>query len=549
MMPPELVFLHIPKTAGTSVHYALRRYYGADQVFWFGVDGPAALRRFPRKLIGDRQLVGGHKPLRFYPARIDPLYCAVVRDPVARAISLFGYYARPELARAEKEQQVRARHLRGLQDKGLDPESMVNSIRHCRAFRREITNIQCEYLSRGRPKFVNVRKSLGEQDFVVGTVERFGEFHHCLGDLLEWPAEAPGLHNRSRSNYAAKYLQDDELIALIKELNAEDEKLVQYIEAEHQGLWLNMKTPERRRARLRSLPLKPWLRGGQAWSWEQGGAQVWQDASKEELAWPLASLLVVDEPPLVYLPIPGPSDSWVQRVMLGLSGVDNKQAVTELGMGKVLRRFSTGLLLRDRGGEQCQQLIAQRSYRKFAVINEPLARLVRAYSDYFVARRLELATWPRLHALVCRAQGCDEPDLEAGISFRQFVNAVVAGQPEQAHRLWRPQHLYLDGAVACDTLYTPVTLVNWYNTLMGSGAAADLAALPLPPEDVKSVSVHVVAAGAYVDTLPGQLPLGSVAWREELLDTRLLEQIREYYQRDFELYASASESGKGEAGE
>jgi len=534
-MSAELVFLHIPKTAGTSVQFALRHYYGDDEVFWFGVDGPAAPRLFPRKLIGDRHLVGGHKPLHFYPARLDPLYCAVVRDPVARAISLFAYYARPELAGAEKDQQVRNRHLQELRGKGLDPESMLSSIRHCRAFRREITNTQCKYLSRGRHTFANVIKTLGGLDVLVGTVERFDEFYRCLGELLNWTPQAPALHNRSQGNYAANYLQDDELIALVRELNGEDEKLLQYIQGEQRGLWMNIREPQRRRARLSSLPLKPWLRGA---SWEQSGAQVWPEASVPDLPWPAASLLVVDEPALVYLPIPGPSDSWVQRVMLQLSGVANKQAIVELGMGRVLQRFNTGLLLRDRGLVQCQQLLADSRYCKFAVINEPLARLLDVYSEYFVARRLELATWPRLYALVGRAQGCDQPDLDAGISFRQFVNAVVSVPAGQAHILWRPQYLYLEGAVACDTLYTPGTLVHWYNTLLSCAAAATLADLP-PPAGDEVCPQHTVSTGTYADTPAGQLPQAGVAWRKELLDAGLLEQIRLYYRRDFELYASA----------
>ena len=63
MSQPKLVFLHIPKTAGTSQHQLFNRFYGRDNVFWFGDSCPGNIKRYPRKLIAESAVVGGHKPL------------------------------------------------------------------------------------------------------------------------------------------------------------------------------------------------------------------------------------------------------------------------------------------------------------------------------------------------------------------------------------------------------------------------------------------------------------------------------------------------------
>jgi hypothetical protein len=65
-------------------------------------------------------------------------------------------------------------------------------------------------------------------------------------------------------------------------------------------------------------------------------------------------------------------------------------------------------------------------------------------------------------------------------------------------------------------------------------------ALPPPPAGDEVCPQYTVGTGTYADTPAGQLPQDGVAWRKELLDAGLLEQIRLYYRRDFELYASAS---------
>ena len=88
----------------------------------------------------------------------------------------------------------------------------------------------------GRATLAAVQDSLRNHDYAIGTVASYERFHRELWDLLD------GLRalriNRGRDDYAADYLGDEALVARVSELNREDQKLVQWVEAEHRGLWL-----------------------------------------------------------------------------------------------------------------------------------------------------------------------------------------------------------------------------------------------------------------------------------------------------------------------
>jgi len=537
MGAPELAFLHIPKTGGTSLHHALIRYYGEQALFWFGKDCPADTRSFPREL-GGRPVVGGHKPLRFYPATLDPLYCAVLREPVSRAVSLFAYYTQPELAETSRERRTREEHLARLRRRGMDPGSISRSIRHCRAFRREISNFQCAYLSRGsfsrfRPAFAQVLASLAERDVLVGTVHDYTAFHRALGDLLGWPPEPPQVSNRSRDNYQAAYLRDPELGALVRELNREDEKLLDFVTREHGGLWQQLRDPGRRRQRLQALPLKPWLRGGAAWDWETAGRQLWADSRPSLLHWPQYTWLVAEQHGLLYAPIPGPADASVYRLMLRLADIPHPGAIEDFGIGRVLARFNTGLRLGDCHPKVAMAILRDPRYYRFAVIQEPVRRLEDIYLEWFVDRRGDLDRWSRLAALVAAAQGREEPDLERGLSFRQFVGAVLAEAPLQQYVLWIGQHLFLRGVEHWDRLYRVDQLALLQRDLL-ERAGRDLA-MPPPPQEA-SVDDATAGAGADADRLPGELAARPPGARPDLVDAGLRACILDYYREDADLY-------------
>ncbi|WP_439550671.1 hypothetical protein [Falsiroseomonas sp.] len=96
---PHHVFLHVPKTAGSSLRTVLSRQYGARHVLYFdlGIGDPrpmpdiaAAVRE--RMAGRDIRLVTGHQFLGLHQALREPChYFTLLRDPVERALSEYFY--------------------------------------------------------------------------------------------------------------------------------------------------------------------------------------------------------------------------------------------------------------------------------------------------------------------------------------------------------------------------------------------------------------------------------------------------------------------------
>lgn len=543
-MTPELVFLHIPKTAGTSQHRSFRQYYGRENVFWIGDDCSADVRKYPADQISGRLLVGGHKPLSFYPKRFDPLFCAVLRDPVERAISLFVYYTQPHLALSEGGRQVRESILERLQKKGMDPHSMINSIRNCRSFRREISNMQCTYISSSHSNFEGALKSLQGHDFILGTLNDYERFHRRLGDLLDWPEGKPGALNRSKGNYAGAYLRDEQLVALLREHNREDYKLLEFVTHEHDGLFVNLRNPAQRQQRLRSLPLDPWISKSAKLGWENIGRQLWPLRGGDNLPWPQDKILVSEAHRLLYMAIPGPVNAVVYRLMLDCSSIEHQDAARGLGLGRVLTRFETGLMLSDRSAAQAEAILGDSEYFKFACVREPVDRLVGVYVQKFVLNRRQLLGEPRLAALIAGVQGGgDTANVDEGISFREFVTTILHQEPQQQHWLWAPQYLYLQGLRGYDKLYRSDQLELLRDDLKKfRGLSVTIPKPALSPVAAPRLAGQdAVTPAKFADCRPPELSPEPSEWRDQLVDRALCEQILQYYAQDRDLYNSAAD--------
>ena len=550
MTAPELVFLHIPKTAGTSQHRLFNKHCGRENVFWIGQDCAPNIHLYPAAEVGSRRLVGGHKPLSFYPRTHDPLYCALLRNPIERAVSLFVYYTRPELAVAEHDQKTRADILQQLRKQGIDPDSMYASITNCRTFRREISNYQCSYLSRNRATFSGVRKSLRTLDCIIGTVDASDRFHAALAELLGWPDEAPARLNRSKDNYAARYLDDEELVALVQELNTEDQKLVDWVRTEHGGLWQKFADLRQRRARLRMIPRAPAPPERSRPSLDTA-ADLWPPARTAQLPGPLGRIMVAESPKLLYMPVPGHLDQQLQHMMLRLSSIEHKEVALELGLGRVVERFATGLLLRDRSRSEIMAIAASNAFFKFAFLYEPVARLVDVFVQRFVLMRSSLPRWPGLYALVADVQGRPEPDCDSAISFRQLVTAITATGGKHKHPLWLPQSRVLLDPDSFDRIYLEDQVAELQRDLARlRGLSIDLenaaTAVGRPPAVVATWSPDTAE---FADTVAAQLPADPSLWRDRLVDEAIDKMLQGYYARDFSLYNRiAADERKRESG-
>ncbi|WP_439598345.1 sulfotransferase family 2 domain-containing protein [Falsiroseomonas sp.] len=105
------VFLHVPKTAGSTLRTVLSRQYGARHVLYFdlGAGDPRPMAEVLGELrarVGPRdiRLFTGHQYLGLHEALREPcLYFTLLRDPVERALSEYFYaFSYPHHAQREE---------------------------------------------------------------------------------------------------------------------------------------------------------------------------------------------------------------------------------------------------------------------------------------------------------------------------------------------------------------------------------------------------------------------------------------------------------------
>jgi hypothetical protein len=98
MTSPALIFLHIPRTAGTTLHHIIEQQYQPDEVFSMGHDAHRSVREFwslPQSTRAAFRMVKGHCAYGIHEAIPGPsTYFTLLRDPIERISSEYHYVRR-----------------------------------------------------------------------------------------------------------------------------------------------------------------------------------------------------------------------------------------------------------------------------------------------------------------------------------------------------------------------------------------------------------------------------------------------------------------------
>lgn len=94
----SIIFLHIPKTAGTTLHRIIERQYSADRIHSFGSDAQGAVRDFksmPEARRAEIKVLKGHMAFGLHEFLPQPsAYIGMLRHPTERVVSYYYHILR-----------------------------------------------------------------------------------------------------------------------------------------------------------------------------------------------------------------------------------------------------------------------------------------------------------------------------------------------------------------------------------------------------------------------------------------------------------------------
>ncbi len=228
-MKEKLIFIHIPKTAGSTFHVMLNARYpqsGIQNLFGSRYSEPeiAGFMSKPNEQKENICLLKGHMPYgmhRHLPG--DSRYITVLRSPVERVISQY-YYIKKN-AHNPLHKQVHGG--------GMTIADFVSS-----GISVGMNNGQCRFLNGDLDEyafnacnealFENVKKHIEDKFIWVGLTERFDESVLLLAKLLEWERSPHYIReNISKIRKTTSEISESD-IAAIKAYNQLDIKLYEY---------------------------------------------------------------------------------------------------------------------------------------------------------------------------------------------------------------------------------------------------------------------------------------------------------------------------------
>ena len=164
-----LVFVHIPKCAGSSFRQVLKRWFGESALF-VDTHDPDVLKAALERSGSPPRAIAGHTPFGLLQGLpVDPRYVSLVRHPLDRFVSAYRH------ARRTRGHPMHAEAAR------LDLEAFYDfTVSEPRPHARTVA-VQCYFLSRSR-SFEATRAVIDQHYALVAPTERYGEFVSALAE-------------------------------------------------------------------------------------------------------------------------------------------------------------------------------------------------------------------------------------------------------------------------------------------------------------------------------------------------------------------------------
>lgn len=278
--PPPIYFVHVPKTGGTVLGQWLHSAYGRG---YFDLDLPKIMKLTGPGIHSFRCYHSWHhgRSLLEWLQRPQLTVITMLRDPVERAVSLFGYHQRvhaihPEWFKAEHRDRVSSLSGVDLQeclDDGLIPHFLSNGQSRVLGIRKDyptfldrVMQATSEVRSHALLRPYDVPLIVDTDDLpllamnahawldemaVVGLTERYAESLLMIGDLLgiPVPAEPPRVNVSPRRTDPAMRYRDQlasDVVARLEELNRYDLELYTHAQDLFEQQWARYQARPRR---------------------------------------------------------------------------------------------------------------------------------------------------------------------------------------------------------------------------------------------------------------------------------------------------------------
>jgi len=207
MRPDKLMFVHIPKTAGTTI----RSYCGNERSKDVTYE-----KQIPHNIFDTFDLVLAHRPIRFFEAHPNPgLIFTILREPASRLISHFRHLRR-QTKNPLQQQRVRS----------LDFATFVREV-GAQAQSVFITGLDS-------PSLADIRDAIDRRFWFAAPFEYLWRVAEILSVQMHWPVSPLGHFNASAQSIGGTSCQDpnqkatddlfidDDARRLVQELYAKD---------------------------------------------------------------------------------------------------------------------------------------------------------------------------------------------------------------------------------------------------------------------------------------------------------------------------------------
>lgn len=225
--PDRLLFLHIPKAAGSTLHSVVsRQFKRSQQLLYHEARDPQKLSTLPLQQLNDLRLLRGHFTYGCHERLAQGTfeYFTMLRDPVDRIISLYRYILRnPNTPLYNKwvKNKYTLTELMESKEFPVVNDSMVRMLTG--DFETPYGCITEEHLEKA---FSNIDRHFP----LIGIQERFDEFVLELGDRYGWRFLVYRSHRvADRNKKSISVERNDQLIEAIKKYNRMDQLLYEEI--------------------------------------------------------------------------------------------------------------------------------------------------------------------------------------------------------------------------------------------------------------------------------------------------------------------------------